>query len=106
MRVACYPYSGRHTLPGVHSMPCPEVTVGFRQELLATGMPVAFVPRRGLLDQARGWLSTWRRDTRLSLFRARCCSYQHVFVPRDDFIYAMCQVYLGEEELSSKKLAH
>jgi hypothetical protein len=82
--------------------------VGFRQELLATFMQVAFVPRRGLLDslyQTRGWLSMWRQDARLSLFPARCCSYQHVFVPRDDFIYAMCQVYLGEEELSSKKLA-
>jgi hypothetical protein len=45
----------------------------------------------------------WRQDGRLSLFPARCYSYHHVFVPRDDFIYAMCQVYLGEEELSSKK---
>jgi hypothetical protein len=40
-------------------MPCPVVTVGFRQELLATSIDVAFVPRRCLMNsryQTRGWL--------------------------------------------------
>ncbi len=44
------------------SMPCPVVTEGFRQELLATLLcRVAFVPRRDPVDslrRIRGWLST------------------------------------------------
>jgi len=42
------------------SMPCPYITVGFRQELLATSFDVAFVPSRSLMNskhQTRGWLS-------------------------------------------------
>ncbi len=42
-----------------YSMPCPYITVGFRQELLATSIEVAFVPRRSLMNskhQTRGWL--------------------------------------------------
>ena len=33
-----------------YSMPCPYVTVGFRQELLATSIEVLFVPRRSLMN--------------------------------------------------------
>jgi hypothetical protein len=43
----------------VYSMPCLLITVGFRQELLATSIDVAFVPRRSLVNsvyQTRGWL--------------------------------------------------
>ncbi len=46
-------------------MPCPVITEGFRQELLATYFSllcrVAFVPRRDPVDSVhriRGWLST------------------------------------------------
>ena len=48
-------------LIGMRSMPCPLVTEGFRQELLAATIAAAFVPRRGPVDsfhRARGWLST------------------------------------------------
>src|SRR5579884_2499209 len=55
-------------LPGKNeacSMPCPVITEGFRQELLATYFSllcrVAFVPRRDPVDSVhwiRGWLST------------------------------------------------
>jgi hypothetical protein len=42
-----------------YSMPCPLITVGFRQELLTTSVDVAFVLHRGLMNsmpQTRGWL--------------------------------------------------
>src|SRR6266853_5252781 len=41
-------------------MPCPQVTVGFRQELPTTSIEVVFLPRRSLTDskhQTGGWLS-------------------------------------------------
>ena len=77
-------------------MPCPQVTVGFRQELLATSIELAFVPRRGLSefytpDQRVAFHAA--SPARLSPFPARCYCCQHVFVPRNDVSYAMRQVY-------------
>ncbi len=40
----------------------------------------------------------------LSPSPVRCHSHQRVFVPRDDFLYAICQVYALRRGLSRKKL--
>src|SRR5213596_178906 len=83
-------------------MPCPQVTVGFRQELLTTSIEVVFVPRRGLMDSIDQRVAFHMAShTGLSPFPARCYCHQHVFVPRNDVSYAICQVYEQIEKLSN-----
>jgi hypothetical protein len=83
---------------GMYSMPCSEVTGSFRRELLATGgqASVEFVLHRGpadfyCLDERVAFHVV--SSAGLSPSPVRCSSLLRVFVPRDDSLFAMCQVY-------------
>lgn len=85
---------------GMYSMPCSEVTGSFRRELLATGgqASVEFVLHRGpgdfcCLDERVAFHVV--SSAGLSPSPARWSSLLRVFVPRDDFLFVMCQVYTG-----------
>lgn len=85
-RPSCY----KTTIRSTRSMPCPVVTGGFRQELLAAhksnvrsaSRPVELFPLR----QTRGRLFSALAVAWLSSTQARCTCKQRRFIPRGDVL--------------------
>jgi hypothetical protein len=79
-------------------MPCPLVTVGFRQGLLLQCFLciVTFFPHRDPVDatpRIRGGHSMRFEVSDSHYNRLAGVSTLHLLVPRDELEYAMCQVY-------------
>ncbi len=84
-------------------MPCPQVTEGYRQGLLATvhKKRCNVLPRIAiqLSKRIRGGHSMRFEASDSHHNRLAANSARHVLVPRDELEYAMCQVYsIGEAE--------
>jgi hypothetical protein len=83
-----------HAMNGIRSMPCPVITVGFRQELLAPRVGESSSRVAVSFRETRGWLSTLPRCPALinpdSLYLVPQC-----IRPSRRLCIAMCQVYAG-----------